>query len=149
HDPVAGLELRTAEEAARAPHERVREHAVAAQRPAVVLTSEDELSRPPSHQVALKIFPIAYAAGPRRTTHVAGKMRKMSGKSILIGAFCARFSAAARLRFLISTARLRMIWPVETPSCSPWRIERTNVRRFDVSILRVSPSSASFRPRPI
>ena len=48
-------------------------------------------------------------AGPRMTTNRAGKIMKTSGKSILIGAFCACCSAAARRRFRISIARLRRI----------------------------------------
>ena len=47
-------------------------------------------------------------------------MKKISGKSILIGIFCARSSAIALRRLRISTARFRIVVPIETPSRSPW-----------------------------
>ena len=59
---------------------------------------------------------------------MAGKMRSTSGKSILTGAFWACSSALA-FRFLrMSSARLRRIWAIETPSSSPWTIARTKAR---------------------
>src|SRR4029077_8147280 len=65
-------------------------------------------------------------AGPRMTTNSAGKIMKTSGKSILIGAFCACCSTAARRRLRISIARLRRIAPIDTPSSEPWTIARVN-----------------------
>ena len=65
-------------------------------------------------------------AGPRMTTNRAGKIMKTSGKSILIGAFCACCSACARRRLRISIARLRRICPTETPSSWPCTIARAN-----------------------
>src|SRR4029077_16401381 len=55
-------------------------------------------------------------AGPRMTTNRAGKIMKTSGKSILIGAFCACCSAAARRRLRISIARLGRVCP--PPPCA-------------------------------
>jgi hypothetical protein len=48
--------------------------------------------------------------------NMAGKIMNTSGKSILIGAFCACCSTCARRRLRISMARLRRICPIETPS---------------------------------
>ena len=48
-------------------------------------------------------------AGPSRTTKIAGKIRKTSGKRILIGAFCARSSRLAWRACASRAARLRMI----------------------------------------
>ena len=66
--------------------------------------------------------------GTSSTMKSAGMIRKAIGKSIFTGAFCACSSASARRRFRSSTARLRMIWPVETPIVSPCAIERANMR---------------------
>ena len=43
------------------------------------------------------------SAGSSSTTNMAGKIRSTSGKTILIGAFCARSSAAALRRLRISS----------------------------------------------
>ena len=84
------------------------------------------------------------SAGSSSTTNIAGKIRKMSGKSIFTGAFCASSSAFA-LRFLrISSARLRRIWPIETPSVSPWMIaadERLDAGRRRCASARLSSAS--------
>jgi hypothetical protein len=66
-----------------------------------------------------------------------------------MGAFCARSSAAARRRFRISIARLRMMSPIETPSVSPWTIERTNERIAGVSARESMFCSASLVERPM
>src|SRR5262249_13113909 len=71
-----------------------------------------------AHQV-LRAWAMETMAGPRMTTNSAGKIMKTSGKSILIGAFCACCSTCARRRFRISMARLRRICPTETPSNCP------------------------------
>ena len=61
--------------------------------------------------------------GVKMTMKSAGKMKKMSGKSILIGIFCARSSAIALRRLRISTERLRIVVPMETPRRSPCVID--------------------------
>src|SRR5262249_42363229 len=78
-----------------------------------------------AHQ-PLSAWKMDTTAGPRMTTNRAGKIMKTSGKSILIGAFCACASAAARRRLRISTARLRRIAPTETPSSCPCIMARVN-----------------------
>src|SRR5919198_60566 len=87
------------------------------------------------------------SAGPRSTTNMAGKIRKTRGKRILIGAFCARSSAFALRRRRISVARSRRICPIETPSVSPWTIERTNERMDGVSQRAIVFASASLIER--
>ncbi len=74
--------------------------------------------------------------GVRITMNSAGKMKKMSGKSILIGIFCARSSAIARRRLRISIERLRIVVPMETPSRSPCVIARTKMFMFVASARR-------------
>src|SRR3954462_10626757 len=88
-------------------------------------------------------------AGPRMTTNIAGKIMKTSGKRILIGAFCAFPSAAARRRSRISSARLRRISPTDTPSRSPWIMARTNERIADVGHRLSMFSSACNEERPM
>ena len=51
---------------------------------------------------------ICRTAGSSRMMNSAGKIRNTRGKSILIGAFCARSSAICRRRLRMSTARLRI-----------------------------------------
>src|SRR5258708_7697911 len=71
-------------------------------------------------------------------------MRKINGNSILTGAFCARSSAFARRRFRISRAMLRMICPIETPSVSPWMIERINeLREVALDLFATQPPLTS------
>src|SRR5581483_2821470 len=64
-------------------------------------------------------------AGPRMTMNIAGKMKSTVGKSILIGAFIARSSAAAWRRSRESAACTRRMRPSEIPSWSAWMTERT------------------------
>jgi hypothetical protein len=67
----------------------------------------------------------------------------------LVGAFCTRSSASCRRRLRISIARSRMIFPIETPRVSPWRIERTNERIAPVSALASMFARASLAESPI
>ena len=76
--------------------ERVGEDAALAEHATVVLAAQDERSGAMAHATRLKILPSEYTAGPSSTMNIAGKIRKISGNSILIGAFCARSSAFAR-----------------------------------------------------
>ena len=58
--------------------------------------------------------------------NIAGKMKSTVGKSILIGAFIARSSAASWRRARVSAAWTLRIRPSEMPIWSAWMIERTN-----------------------
>ena len=62
-----------------------------------------------AHQPTAIVSTMLRIAGASRTTKIEGKISATSGKRILIGAFCARSSAAALRRSRISLARLRMI----------------------------------------
>jgi hypothetical protein len=70
-----------------------------------------------SHQFGLRVAPAYYlkaskkakTAGTRMTTNIAGKMKRISGKSIFTGALCARSSAFARRRLRMSFAMFRRI----------------------------------------
>ena len=86
--------------------------------------------------------------GTSSTMKSAGMIRNAIGKSIFTGAFCACSSAAARRRFRSSTARFRMIWPVETPIVSPCAMERANMRTPGVSMRprKFVRASTSVRP---
>ena len=64
------------------------------------------------------------------TRNIAGKMKSTVGKSILIGAFIARSSAAACLRRRASAAWTRRIRPRVVPSWSAWMIARVNARQL-------------------
>ncbi len=92
---------------------------------------------------------ISNIAGPRITTPSDGNIRKISGKSILTGALCARSSACWRRRTRMSTARLRITTPIETPSALPCTTERTNADMFGVSTRASVFVSASDIPRPM
>src|SRR5439155_12768002 len=108
---------------------------------------EEERDRSTAHEPPPKRWISEKTAGPSRMRNMAGKIRKMSGKRILIGAFWARSSAEARRRLRISPARFRMISPIETPSVCPWRTDRTNERiagvSARVSMLRSASSAES------
>ena len=67
-------------------------------------------------------------AGPRMITNIAGKIRKTSGKRILIGAFCARSSIIVLLAGPHLDRLVAEDLPIETPSRSPCTIARTNER---------------------
>ena len=88
-------------------------------------------------------------AGPRMTRNMAGKMKRTVGKSILIGAFIARSSAAAWRRRRVSAACTRRIRPSEVPSWSAWMIARVNEETSGVSARSASRFSASPRLSPI
>src|SRR5919202_174744 len=89
------------------------------------------------------------SAGPRMTMNIAGKMKRTSGKSILIGAFIAFSSAAAwRLR-RVSAACTRRMRPSEIPSWSAWMIARVKLEISGVSHRSAIFFSASWRPSPI
>src|SRR5919198_1361213 len=88
-------------------------------------------------------------AGPRMTMNIAGKMKRTSGKSILIGAFIA-FSSAAACRFnRVSAAWTRRMRPSEIPSWSAWMIARVKVETSGVSSRSAILFSASWRLSPI
>src|ERR687887_657234 len=88
-------------------------------------------------------------AGPRMTMNIAGKMKRTSGKSILIGAFIA-FSSAAACRFnRVSAAWTRRMRPSEIPSWSAWMIARVKPEISGVSHRSAIFFSASWRPSPM
>src|SRR5919198_1879803 len=89
------------------------------------------------------------SAGPRMTMNIAGKMKRTSGKSILIGAFIA-FSSAAAWRFRrVSAAWTRRMRPSEIPSWSAWMIARVKLETSGVSTRSAIFFGASWRPSPM
>src|SRR5439155_6863660 len=104
---------------------------------------EQALTALSGHPMPFRAFKIWIAAGPSSTTKIAGKIRRTSGNSIFVGAFCARSSACCRRRFRISIARSRRTFPIETPSVSTWSTERTKERMAEVFARESMFSSAS------
>src|SRR5919109_29386 len=88
-------------------------------------------------------------AGPRMTRNMAGKMKSTVGKSILIGAFIARSSAAACRRRRVSAACTRRMRPSVVPSWSAWMIARAKADSSGASTRSASRFSASCRLSPI
>src|SRR5436309_6860803 len=88
-------------------------------------------------------------AGPPTTMKSAGRMKKASGKSILIGSLRARSSARCRRLVRSRSACERSVCAMLAPSRSLWMMRPASAFRSSTPLRSPSPRSASSRVRPL